>query len=85
MGQPLWRDREWLEKYYVRCKLSTLQMARLARCSDSTIVTWLKKYSIPRRTHKEAYEVRTTHNRTRSWIMHQARMDRIGKEDRYGQ
>lgn len=73
MVERLWRNQAWLERHYVDCKLSTLQMGSLAGCSDMTIARWLKRFGIPRRSLKEAYEARWKYSQTRAWTLEFAR------------
>lgn len=53
MSEKLYQDKDWLhEQYWIHGK-STTDMAKAARCSSSTIATWMEKFDIPRRTRVE--------------------------------
>lgn len=70
----LWQDEGWLRENYVEHKLSAVQMARLAGCTEVTIANWLKRYGIPRRSLREAREVRQTHHEERAHALRVARL-----------
>jgi len=48
------RDKEWLIEHYERKNLSTGDIAKMFSVTDSSIIFWLKRHNIPRRTMSEA-------------------------------
>ena len=48
------RDRDWLQRKYWNEGLSARQMAEVAGCARSTILRWMKRFGIRRRTQYEA-------------------------------
>jgi hypothetical protein len=49
-----YQNKEWLEKKYLKEKLSTGQIGELYKVSDTAIWHWLKKYDIPIRSRGES-------------------------------
>ena len=50
-----YQDKEWLEKQYIKKKLSTNQMGKLCKVNGVTIGRQLKKYNIPIRSNSERH------------------------------
>jgi len=48
-----YQNKEWLEKKYLKERLSTGQIGKLCKMSDTAIWHWLKKYNIPIRSRGE--------------------------------
>jgi hypothetical protein len=55
--QPF-REKEWLEDYYVQQEMSTGDIARLFGVTDAAILFWLRKHGIPRRGVSEARKIK---------------------------
>jgi len=54
-GSGIYTNREWLEEQYCIKRLSARKIAKLAGCaSKTTILRWMKRFEIPRRTMAEA-------------------------------
>jgi len=49
-----YKNRDWLYKKYWNESLSATQIAELYSCGETTIGKWLRKFSIPIRSHSEA-------------------------------
>jgi len=49
-----YKDKEWLERKYIEEKLTIYQMGDLAGCSGVTVLRWMEKYDIKRRSKSEA-------------------------------
>jgi len=50
----LYQDKEWLEQKYIEEKLSKSAIAKLCNIGNTTVLYWLKKSNIPRRSQSEA-------------------------------
>jgi len=50
----LYKNKKWLEKKYLKERLSTYQIAKLYGVSSHSIQYWLIKFNIPIRSHSEA-------------------------------
>jgi len=46
-----------LRKMYIEDKLSTVQIAKILHCGETTVCDRLKRYNIPARTTREAMKV----------------------------
>lgn len=62
MGDKLYQNKEWLEIQYITLKKSSLKIAKECKCGKTTILRWLEKFKITRRTTSEALKGRI------SWI-----------------
>lgn len=51
------KDKNWLQEHYWERKASLQDCAKSARCSDVTILYWLKKHNISRRTLSDATKI----------------------------
>lgn len=49
-----YRDRDWLFEQYVTAKRTTVSMAEECNVSNSTVIRWMDKNEIPRRSVSEA-------------------------------
>lgn len=54
----LFRDKEWLHQEYIVKQRSTGDIASQFNVSDASILFWLRKHNIPRRSVKEAREIK---------------------------
>ena len=54
----LYTDRDWLSQQYIQQKQSAADMAREAGCSGNTILNWLERFQIPRRSISETRTVK---------------------------
>ena len=52
-------DKEWLYKKYWVEKLSTVEIAKEVGCSYGTVLDWMEKLNIPRRSLSEAGKIKT--------------------------
>ena len=52
--EKLYKNKDWLYQKYIAEKLSTHKIAKICRCSKTTIRKWLTKYNIKIRTHFES-------------------------------
>lgn len=53
MADKPYRNEEWLREQYFEKGLSMPQMARKADCTKRTIINWMDKYDIERRSPGE--------------------------------
>lgn len=49
-----YHNKEWLENQYIKQKKTSLKIAKECNCGKVTILRYLKKYNIPRRTRSES-------------------------------
>lgn len=54
---PPWRDRTKLEKLYVEQTMSAVEIAEEFDCKKSTILYWMRKFGIERRSTSESLEI----------------------------
>ena len=54
---PSYRDQEWLREQYIDQNQSSCEIAEEAGCSANTILKWLRRFDIERRSHSEAARV----------------------------
>lgn len=54
----LYQNKDWLEDKYLIKQLSTIQIAKLCRCSKTTIMNQIKNFNISIRSHSEANHLR---------------------------
>jgi len=59
-GAARWRDPEWLYATYVRQQVSAGEIAERCDVDHSTILDWLDRHGIPRRSNREAQLARYT-------------------------
>jgi hypothetical protein len=52
-----YKDEEWLREKYHRERLSAVDMAELAGCTDETILRYMRKFDIPRRDMSTAVSI----------------------------
>lgn len=50
-------DRDWLYQKYINEKLSRNQIAKLVGCGGTTVLRYMKKFNIKRRSQKEALKI----------------------------
>jgi len=50
----LYKDKDWLSRKYIDKKLSAYQIAKICNCNHTTILRWLKKFNISRRSYSKA-------------------------------
>ncbi len=55
--QPYW-NREWLVREYIERQRSTKAIADAHGCTESTVLMWLKRFAIPRRTMQEVRSIK---------------------------
>lgn len=48
-----WMNSEWLYKQYWQNNLTTADIAQLCSCKQATVLKWMKKCGVPRRTKSE--------------------------------
>lgn len=48
--ERLYKNEKWLRKQYCNKQLSAPQIATLAKCSSNSILRWLERFGIPRRS-----------------------------------
>lgn len=63
-GYAQYRNREWLQEYYVEKKLSSHEIARQIGCGFQTVCRWLDELNIPRRDWVAQFRYE---NRESSW------------------
>jgi len=67
-----YQSKEWLEKRYIREKLSTVQIAKLCEVCDTCIGRNLKKFNIPIRSNAEAkiieYNLKNANHQDKKWL-----------------
>lgn len=56
MASKLYQDEAWLRKEYIDNKRSSTYMAEECGVSPPTILDWLERYGIPRRSQKESHK-----------------------------
>lgn len=66
-----YQNKKWLEEKYWNKELSKSQIAKLCNIGNTTILNWMRKYNIPRRSVIEAYNTKDIRER-RSKAMHLA-------------
>ena len=54
-----WRDEELMKRFYVEEKRSANDIRKLFDCSISTVINWVEKHGIEKRTPREAKEIAT--------------------------
>lgn len=52
-----YQNREWLKEQYIEKKKSTVTIAEECECSKGTILNWMKKHNISRRSYSEAQRI----------------------------
>jgi hypothetical protein len=50
----LYKNKRWLEKKYLKEKLSTIELSIICGVVKSTVLYWIRKYNIPRRSNSES-------------------------------
>lgn len=88
MSKKLYEDKDWLHQKYWIEKLPIEKIANICNCSGETVYTWLHRFNIKRRTHKEASitccpEVRLLFNDKKwlytKYVKEEYSLDDIGK------
>lgn len=55
MSQKRYRNEKWLKEKYFDAQMTVHEMADEAGCCAQTIVNWMEKHDIDRRTHRENF------------------------------
>lgn len=77
--ERLYQDPKWLYDQYWIEALSIREIAILARVASCTILKWMKKYGIPRRSYKEAWNLAISSGRMNLEIRSQKHSERMKK------
>jgi len=70
-AHALYRDAGWLRELYWAQGKSPSEMAKVAKCSAATILDWMERLDVPRRTNAEANRQRDAQRacyRDRAWL-----------------
>jgi len=63
LAEKLYKNRNWLENKYVKELMTTREIGDLFNISKTTIIRWMKRFDIPRRSNAESRNLYyKTHN-----------------------
>jgi len=66
----MYRDKNWLTEQYLGLKLTTRKIAEISKCSQQTILNWMKKHNIPSRKKGKQPLNEIEHKIRKSWAMY---------------
>ena len=57
LAEKFYKNRNWLENRYVKNLMTTREIGNLFNVSKTTIIRWMKRFNIPRRSNSESRKI----------------------------
>lgn len=77
MAEPLYKNEAWLRAQYLEERRSTINIAEEVSVSKTTVIQWLRKFNIPRRTTADALRI----NLDSTWLQEQYSTNGLSLEE----